>query len=100
MKVRTAKLEELIRQPKERRPSPRQLAAMRRGKAIRRAFGRLKTDDDIIAIELASDDKLPTVRAAVKRGIVIWRPELNMRVRGRTIYVSPGSLPGTRKKSA
>lgn len=96
MRIRAAKLEELAPKPRERALSPRQLAALQREEEIRKAFARLRTDEDIVAIELDPADKVPTLRAAVKRVIGVHRPDVNMAIRGRTIYVSTGKLPGGR----
>jgi hypothetical protein len=96
MRIRTAKIEELTPTPKERALSPRQLAALQREEEIRKALVRLKTDDDIIAIELDPAEKIPTMRAAVKKAIAAHRPGTSMAIRGRTIYVSSGRLPGGR----
>jgi thioesterase domain-containing protein len=96
MRVRAAKMEELSPKPKERALSPRQLAALQREEEIRRALGRLKSDDDLIALELDPADKIPTMRAAVKKAIAAHRPGTNMAIRGHTIYLSPGKLPGGR----
>src|SRR5262245_17905822 len=97
MRIRTAKREELAPKPRERALSPRQLAAMQREDEIRRAFSRLKTDDDIIAIELDPTDKVPTMRQAVKKAIANHKPGVNMAIRGTTIYLSTGKLPGGRR---
>ncbi|HEY5629454.1 MAG TPA: hypothetical protein VIR16_08095 [Candidatus Limnocylindrales bacterium] len=94
MRIRAAKLEELAPKSRERALSPRQLAALQREEEIRKAFGRLRTDEDIVAIELDPADKVPTMRAAVKRVIGAHRPDVNMAIRGRTIYVSTAKLPG------
>ncbi len=96
MRIRPAKLEELAPKPKERALSPRQLAALQRDDELRKALARLKGDDDIIAIELEPAEKIPTMRAAVKKAIAAHRPEVNMAIRGRTIYLSTGPLPGGR----
>src|SRR3954447_4411472 len=96
MRIRAAKLEELAPRPRERALSPRQLAALQREEEIRRALGRLKNDDDILALELDPSDKIPTMRAAVKKAIASHKPGTNMAIRGRTIYLSTGSLPGGR----
>jgi len=96
MRIRVAKLEELTPKPRERALSPRQLAALQRDEEIRKALSRLKADDDIIAIELDPSEKIPTMRAAVKKAIASHRPGTNMAIRGRTIYVSTGKLPGGR----
>jgi hypothetical protein len=96
MRIRAAKLEELMPKPRERALSPRQLAAMQREEEIRKALGRLKSGDDVIALELDPSEKIPTMRAAVKKAIAAHKPGSNMAIRGRTIYLSTGKLPGGR----
>jgi hypothetical protein len=96
MRIRAAKIEELVPTPRERALSPRQLAALQREEELRKALARLKTDDDVLAVELDPAEKLPTMRAAVKRAIAAHRPGTNMAIRGRTIYLSTGALPGGR----
>ena len=97
MRIRAAKLEELAPKPRERALSPRQLAALAREEEIRKALTRLKSEEDVIALELEPADKVPTFRLAVKRVIAAQRPYVNMAVRGRTIYVSTARLPGARR---
>jgi len=97
MRIRAAKWEELAPRTRERALSPRQLAALQREEEIRKALARLKADDEIIAIELDPADKVPTMRAAVKRVIANHRSDVNMAIRGRTIYLSTGQLPGARR---
>jgi hypothetical protein len=97
MRIRAAKLEELAPKPRERALSPRQLAAMAREEEIRKAFARLRSDQDVIAIELDPADKVPTLRLAVKKVIANHRPDVNIAIRGRTIYASTGPLPGARR---
>ncbi len=96
MRIRAAKIEELVPKQRERALSPRQLAAQQREEEVRRALGRLKTDDDLIALELDPAEKVPTMRAAVKKAIAGHKPGTNMAIRGRTIYLSSGKLPGGR----
>ena len=96
MRIRAAKLEELVPRPRERALSPRQLAALQREDELRKAMARLKADEDIIAIELEPADKVPTFRLSVKKVIANHRPDVNMAIRGRTIYLSTGKLPGSR----
>lgn len=96
MRIRSAKIEELTPKPKERALSPRQLAALQREDEIRKALARLRNDEDILAIELDPDEKVPTMRSAVKKAIAAHRPGTHMAVRGRTIYISSGRLPGGR----
>ncbi len=96
MRIRAAKLDELAPKLRERALSPRQLATQQREEEIRKAFARLRGDDDIVAIELDPSDKVPTLRASVKRVIAVHRPDVNMAIRGRTIYASTAKLPGAR----
>jgi ferric-dicitrate binding protein FerR (iron transport regulator) len=96
MRIRAAKIEELTPKARERALSPRQLAALQREEEIRKALARLKSDEDILALELDPAEKIPTMRAAVKRAIAAYRPGANMAIRGRTIYISTGVLPGGR----
>ncbi len=97
MRIRAAKFEELAPKARERALSPRQLAALAREEEIRKALARLKTDEDVVAIELDPADTVPTFRLAVKRAIAAHRPEANMAIRGRTIYLSTARLPGARR---
>lgn len=96
MRIRAAKLEELTPRTRERALSPRQLAALQREEEIRKALGRLKSDEDVLALELDPGDKVPTMRVAVKKAIAAHKPGTNMAIRGRTIYLSPAKLPGGR----
>ena len=97
MRIRAAKLEELAPKPRERALSPRQLAALAREEEIRKAFAKLHSDEVVLAIELDPADKVPTMRLAVKKVIAKHRPDVNMAIRGRTIYVSTAKLPGARR---
>ncbi len=96
MRIRAAKIEELKPKTQERALSPRQLAALQREDEIRRALERLKGGDDILAIELDPAEKIPTMRVAVKKAVAAHKPGTNIAIRGRTIYLSTGSLPGGR----
>lgn len=96
MRIRAAKIEELKPKTQDRALSPRQLAAIQREDEIRRALGRLKDPEDILAIELDPAEKIPTMRAAVKKAIAGHKSGANMAIRGRTIYLSTGTLPGGR----
>lgn len=89
-------MDELAPKAKDRALSPRQLAALQREEEIRRALGRLKSDEDVIAVELDPAEKIPTMRAAVKKAIAGHKPGANMAIRGRTIYLSTAKLPGGR----
>jgi hypothetical protein len=94
MRIRAAKFEELTPKSRERALSPRQLAAVQREEEVRKALARLRSDEDVIAIELDPAEKIPTMRAAVKKAIVAHKPGTNMAIRARTIYLSTAKLPG------
>jgi hypothetical protein len=96
MRIRSAKIEELMPKPRERALSPRQLAALQREEEIRKALARLKDDEDIIAIELDPAEKAPTMKLSVKKVVAAHRPGVSVAVRGRTIYLSTGKLPSGR----
>ena len=96
MRIRAAKIEELAPKPRERALSPRQLAALQREEEIRKALGRLRSDEEIIAVELDPAEKIPTMRAAVKKAIAAHKPGTNMAIRGRVIYLATSALPGGR----
>ena len=96
MRIRAAKLEELKPKATSTTLSPRKLAAMQRDEEIRKALARLRSDEDVIAIELDPADKIPSMRLAVKKTIAGHKPGTNMAIRGTTIYLSTGKLPGGR----
>ena len=97
MRIRAAKIEELVPKSRERALSPRQLAALQREEEIRKALARLKSDEDVLALELDPAEKVPTMRLAVKKVIAAHRPDASMAIRGRTIYISTARLPGARR---
>ena len=96
MRIRAAKLEELTPKTRERALSARQLAALQREEEIRKALGRLRSEEDVLALELDPAEKIPTMRAAVKKAIAAHKPGASMAIRGSTIYLSTGKLPGGR----
>jgi hypothetical protein len=96
MRIRAAKLEELKPRTQSTTLSPRKLAAMQREDEIRKALSRLRTNEDVMAIELDPADKIPSMRLAVKKTIAAHKPGANMAIRGTTIYLSTGKLPGGR----
>ena len=71
MRIRAAKVEELTPKTRERALSPRQLAALQREEEIRKALARLRSDEDILAVELDPAEKIPTMR--VTRGALPGR---------------------------
>ncbi len=98
--VRKLELAALEPRPKERALSPRQIAQMERDEEIRAAFNEaaaLPTSQAVV-IELKEGQKLPTLRAAVDRIFKADPRELNWGVRGRTIVISKGEIPGGRRR--
>ena len=94
MRIRAAKIEELAPKLRERALSPRQLAAFQRDEEFKKALARLRTEEDLLAVELDPAEKIPTMRIAVKKAIAAHRPGTSMAIRGRTIYLSSAPLPG------
>ncbi|MEO8207872.1 MAG: hypothetical protein ABI598_02460 [Chloroflexota bacterium] len=99
MKIRDATLEELA--PKPRKPralTPRQLAARKRDQAIHKALNEIAVGpmSGIKKIELEDGDKLATIRLAVARQIAAHPAEINMGVRGGSIFLSRSPIPGAR----
>jgi hypothetical protein len=84
------------RLPKE--PTPRQKAIMERDDEIRAALNEAAAlpASEAVAIELKEGQKLPTLRAAINRIMAVEPRDLNFAVRGQTLYVSRGQVPGGR----
>jgi hypothetical protein len=89
--------------PKQRRPSPRQLATMKREAEYEKAIAKL-TAGNVVVIE-PTDEKISTLRASLAR--VITRNErssdLHYAIKGGVAYVGlepiPGARGGRRKKA-
>ncbi len=89
--------------PKERRPSARQLRAMKREAEYEKAIAKL-TAGKVVLIE-PTDEKIATLRASLAR--VIARNErasqLHYAIKGGVAYVAlepiPGARGGRRKKA-
>lgn len=85
--------------PRERQPSPRQLAAQQREATIRKALAKLKPGH-VVVVEPDEGEKLPTLRLALNR--VLSGPEYrDLHVAGRdgAFYVASEPLPFGRKRS-
>ncbi len=82
--------------PKDRQPSPRQLATMKREAEYEKAIAKLSAGK-VLVIE-PTDEKLPTLRASVAR--VIARnersSELHYAIKGGLAYVGLEPIPGAR----
>jgi hypothetical protein len=90
--------------PKERQPSPRQLAAMKRESEYEKAIAKLTAGK--VAVFEPTDEKVATLRTSLAR--VIARneraAELHYAIKGGVAYVGlepiPGARGGGRKKKA
>lgn len=90
--------------PKERGPSPRQLAAMKRESEYEKAIHKLTVGK--VAVFEPTDEKISTLRTSLAR--VIARngrsSELHYAIKGGVAYVGlepiPGARGGGRKKKA
>lgn len=78
--------------------TPRQRAIRERDEEILATFNEAAAlpASEAVAIELRADQKLPTMRAAINRLFVAEGRGLNYGVRGTTIYISKGDIPGGR----
>ncbi len=94
VKVRSVPIERLMpAAPKQRRLSPRQLAARMRERAIRRALGRLRSGQ-VVVLSPDESEKLPTLRLALNRVLSddAFRT-LHVAGRGGSFHVSQEPLP-------
>lgn len=84
--------------PKERKLSPRQLAALKREAEYEKAIAKLEGSK--VAVFEATEEKLPTLRASLTR--VIARSErkdqLHFAMKGGVAYVSLQLIPGARAR--
>lgn len=94
--VKTVELTDLAPKPKERRLSPRQIAQRERDDEIRVALNEAASlpASQAVVIDLKEGQKLPTMRAAVSRVLKTEPRELNWGVRGQSIVISKGKIPG------
>jgi hypothetical protein len=78
--------------------TPRQRAIRERDEEIVATFNEAAAlpASEAVAIELRPDQKLPTMRAAINRLLVAEGRDLSYGVRGTTIYISKGNIPGGR----
>lgn len=94
--VKKVELADLAPKPRERTLSPRQIAATERDEEIRAVLNEAATlpASQAVVIELREGQKLPTVRAAVARLLKAEPRDINWGVRGQTIVISKGAIPG------
>ncbi len=89
-------IESLIVPAKPKELSPRQRAIVERDEEIRRAVNEaaVAPASQAIPITPRPDQKLTTLRAAIRRIAKEAGSTVNVGVRNDTIYLSRGSLPG------
>lgn len=94
--MKKVELAALAPKPKERKLSPRQLAQLERDDEIRAALNEAATlpASQAVVIELKDGQKLPTMRAAISRVLKAEPRELNWGIRGLSIVISKGTIPG------
>lgn len=102
LSVKKVSLSDYAPAPKERALTPRQLAQIERDNELRAAMNEAAAlpASEAVAIELKADQKIPTLRAAFSRILAAEPRELNWGVRGTTILISKGSIPGGPRRTA
>ena len=98
LSVKRVDLSDLEPKAKERKLTPRQIARMERDDEIRSALNEAASlpASQAVVIDLPDGQKLPTLRAAVARVIGSEPRDLNWGVRGLSIVISKGAIPGGR----
>ncbi|MBA3779000.1 MAG: hypothetical protein H0X16_06860 [Chloroflexi bacterium] len=94
--VKKIDLADLVPKPKERKPTPRQIAQQERDGEIRAALNEAASlpSSQAVVIDMKEDQKLPTMRASIGRVLKAEPRELNWGVRGQSIVISKGKIPG------
>jgi hypothetical protein len=94
-------LDELRVVPKERVLTPRQIAQRERDAELQMAINEAAAaaESQAIPITLRDGQKMATLRAAVGRLLVESKSTVKVAVRGDTLYLSRGSIPGGRGRS-
>ena len=89
-------LASLVAAPKPRALTPRLLAIQERDEEIKKAVNQAAVGPESFAIpiKLRPDQKLETLRAAFVRVIKATNAPVKIGVRGDTIYLSRGAIPG------
>ena len=94
--VRKVSLAELAPKPKERKLSPRQLAQLEREDELRAALNEAAwlPASEVVVLEPREGAKLSTLRTSMKRVLAAEPRDLNWGVRGETLLITKGRLPG------
>ena len=98
LSVKRVDLSDLVPKAKERKLTTRQIARMERDDEIRAALNEAASlpASQAVVIDLKDGQKLPTLRAAVARVMGSEPRDLNWGVRGLSIVISRGAIPGGR----
>lgn len=101
LSVRKVELSEFEPRMKERKLSARQAAQLERFEEIRTALNEAASlpASQAVVIEIKDGQKLPTLRAAVDRVLKAEPRSLNWGVRGQSIVISKGPIPGRRGRA-
>lgn len=96
LKVKKVDLEDLAAKPRGRQLTPRQIAQQERDDEIRAALNEAAAlpASQAVVIDLKEGQKLPTMRAALGRVLNAEQRDLNWGVRGQSIVISKGKIPG------
>ena len=94
-------LADLNPEPRVRKLTPRQKAQAERDEEIRMVINEAAgiLPSEAIVIELKSDQKLQTIRAAVARLLAQEPRDINFGVRGNLLVFSPSAIPGGRGRA-
>jgi hypothetical protein len=98
LSVKKVNLSDFEPEKKVKELSPRQRTVLERDDEIRAAMNEAAAlpTSEAVAIELKPDQKMPTLRAAIARVMAAEPRELNWGIRGTTVLISKGPIPGRR----
>ena len=98
--VKKVALSAFAPEPKERALTPRQKAQRERDDELRAAFNEAASlpASEAVAIDVKADQKVATLRAAIAKLMAAEPRDLNWGIRGQTILITKGTIPGRRSK--
>lgn len=98
-RIKTVELASLVPEKKERKLSAKQIALRKRESDYEKAISRLELGN-AVAFEPTDDEKLPTLRASLKRVIArhARADELHFAILGGTAYIALEPIPGARAR--
>ena len=99
LSVKKVELSSFAPEAKERELSPRQRAQRERDEELRAAFNEAAAlpASEAVAIEIKPDQKVATMRAAITKLLKSEPRDLRWGVRGSTILITKGEIPGRRR---